>query len=378
MRKLFRYLRNLRFRYQPLIAVRVYKERLLHNLRIFQQKAPRCKVAPVLKSNAYGHGLIPIAKVLDKEDIAFLVVDSYFEALMLRNEEVKSNILIIGFTTQENIYASTLRNAAFAIISLNELRELSHGLKSKRRFHLKIDIGLHRQGILSNEIEEAIALIQNNSNIILEGACSHFADAGNPDTSFTFKQIKQWNEIVARLKKTFPAIEYYHLAATAGTAYADKIDANVSRVGRGLYGFTVGPVRELDLQPVLEMQSIITSVKTIGPGEGIGYGLTYKTTRHTKIATVPVGYFEGVDRRLSNIGFLKCKGVFCQIIGMVTMNITTIDVSNVPEVKIGDPVSIISIYREDKNSADNMAELCHTLPYEILVHIPQHLRRTVV
>jgi len=126
------------------------------------------------------------------------------------------------------------------------------------------------------------------------------------------------------------------------------------------------------------MKSIISSVKTIQAGEYVGYGITYKAERTTLIATVPAGYFEGVDRRLSNCGFFKIGDNYCPIVGRVSMNITSIDVTSAPNIKLGDQVTIISNKRDDRNSVENIAKLTQTIPYEILIHIPQHLRRIVI
>ena len=129
---------------------------------------------------------------------------------------------------------------------------------------------------------------------------------------------------------------------------------------------------------MLQMQSDISSIKAIRPEEYVGYGITYKTTRKTRIATIPVGYFEGVNRKLSNQGMVKIGDIFCPIIGRVSMNITTIDVSNVPDMILGDKVIVISNNKNDPNSIVTIAKMCDVIPYEILVQIPQHLRRTII
>jgi alanine racemase len=390
--------------HQPLIEVRVFGENLLHNLAEFKNNYPQLEFAPVLKSNAYGHGIIGVAKILDQEKAPFFCADSFFEARQLRHEGIKTKILIIGFVRSEEILSSRLKNVAFAITRLEQLQQLNDltpTLSFVRRggliIHLKIDTGMHRQGILLNEIDTAIKIIKENKNIILEGVCSHLADADNIDEKFTLEQIKKWNDTAKIFAKNFGGIKYFHLSASAGVAFADKIDANIARLGIGLYGiktqnsisktqgFGVSPAGDtkiINLKPTLEMKTIITSVKEIEPGEKIGYGVTFTAEKKMKIATVPAGYFEGIDRRLSNLGFVKVKtchasGVinFCPIIGRVSMNITTIDVSKVEDIKIGDEVILISSNSGDKNSVENTAKICNTIPYEILAHIPAHLRR---
>ncbi|MFH1145669.1 MAG: alanine racemase [bacterium] len=359
---------------QPLVTITVDKERLLHNLRLFQHYQA---VAPVLKSNAYGHGLVQVAKILDDQQLPFLVVDSLFEARTLRAEGIKAKILVIGFTTVENINKVRLQNVSFTITSYEQLEDLAKNLKRKTAIHLKLDTGMHRQGIMLNDLNHAISLLQQNKNIIVEGICSHLADADSEEETFSMEQIRLWNEAVKELKAVFPTIKYTHLSATAGSFYSKEIDANVMRLGIGLYGINTSLKTNLDLQPVLEMKTVVSGVRTIQAGEGIGYNLTFKADKQMKIATIPVGYFEGVDRRLSNKGFFMIKGKPCPIVGRVSMNISTADVSDLPDVKMNDDVLVISKERSDLNSVEEIARLCETVPYEILVHIPQHLRRTV-
>ncbi|TSD03505.1 MAG: alanine racemase [Parcubacteria group bacterium Athens0714_16] len=378
MRKLFRKIREKRFRYKSLVEVFIYKENLLHNLNEFRKLNTKVDVAPVLKSNAYGHGLIEIAKILDTESIPFLVVDSFYEAMILRNEGIKSEILIIGYSLEENILNNKLKNIAFTIGSLEQLENISKNLKTKTNFHIKFDTGMHRNGILDKEIEKTIILIKNNKNIFIEGICSHFADADGDDSDFTTNQIEKWNNLVEIWKKNFPETIYYHISATAGSLFADSVNANLMRLGIGLYGINTSLDDRLNLKPVLEMKSVISSIKEIKKGDKIGYNTTFTAEKNMKIATVPVGYYEGVDRRLSNNGFLKIQNKFCPILGMVSMNITTIDVSDIEQVKIGDEVVIISSKSADENSVIKIAQKCATIPYEILVHIPERLKRIVI
>lgn len=379
--KILSYLREIKRSYsyyRPLIKVLVYKKNLLYNLHTFQKAYPRYRIAPVLKSNAYGHGLVPIAKILDHQKIPFLVVDSLFEAKMLRGESIKSPVLIIGYTRASDIGKNNLKNVSFTITTRELLEELSKTLRVPQKLHLKIDTGIHRQGIRTEVISHQLSSIRQNKNIILEGICSHFASADSPDKKYALHQIKEWKDTVRLFKDNFPELKYFHIAATAGSFYSSKIPANVIRLGLGLYGYDTSPFRNFGLRPVLETKTIVSGIKEINRREYIGYGLTYRAEKKTKIAIIPSGYFEGTDRRLGNIGCYKIKGTFCPLVGRVSMNISLVDVSEVKNVKAGDEVTLISADPRDKNSAWNMAKQCDTIPYEILIHVPQHLRRTVI
>ncbi len=351
----------------------------MHNLDEFKAHYPSVQFAPVLKSNAYGHGMIPVARILDDEPKAFFMVDSFYEALVLRRAGIRSKILMLGYNRVEQLLSAKLKNCTATIIDFSTLREVIAKLKKPTAYHLKIDTGMHRQGLCGDEIVRAIELIKSNQHFILEGLCSHLADADDASREFTEKQIAAWNESVYLYKANFPGIKYFHLGATAGAHYSGEIKGNVVRLGIGLYGFNVSPFEKLDLRPALEMVSVISSLRTIPTGEKIGYGGTWTADRPTLAATVPVGYNEGVDRGLSNKGFYKIGGTFCPIIGRVSMNISSVDVTDLPTPpKVGDEVILMSVARGDKNCIENIAVACGAIPYEILVHLPGYLRRRVV
>lgn len=376
LRSLFRTVRRQFSKHEPLITVQISRSRLLHNLHLYQNEFPHTRVAPVLKSNAYGHGLVEVASILDSEDIAFFVLDSLHEAIALRHAGIRSPLLVIGYTPVSNMLRVRPKNTAFTITSLSQLEELS-STNTRIRIHLKLDTGMHRQGLLEEEWEHARTILRAHPHIILEGVCSHFADADNTNAEFSNTQCEAWKRAVSTWKEYDPDIRFFHISATSGVRFTKEIPGNVIRVGLGLYGIDAAPHSHLTLKPVLQLETTLSSVKVLKPGEKVGYNATFTAEREMKIATIPMGYFEGIDRRLSNKGSLTVRGVACPIIGRVSMNITTIDVSNVPDVIRGDRVTILSNMPEDKNSVTETARAAETIPWEILVHIPQHLRRTM-
>jgi alanine racemase len=383
MKKLLTWLSKRRFPYEPLITITISKDRLFHNFEQFKKLSPKRKIAPVLKSNAYGHGLLEIAHLFEKMagSVPFLIVDSYFEAVALRAERIHVPLLIIGYTRPETICSSSLKKIAYAITSIETLRAISvcaHDV----RIHLKIDTGMRRQGLLPQELTEAKGIIRANSHIILEGICSHLSDADNIDPEFTRKQIGEWNSTVEEFSKQFPTLKYTHLSNTDGHIHHDHIKANVSRLGIGLYGITSNEIlqKKLELFPALEMKTIITSVKNIRKGDMVGYGKTFIADRDMTIATIPVGYFEGLDRMLSNKGEILVGPTRtpCPIVGRVSMNITTIDVSKV-NASIHTPVIVISNSPKDPNSIQGFVKVSDArIPYEFVVRIPAHLKRVVI
>ncbi len=378
MKNLFRKLRANWYNYESLIVVKIDKRALHDNYRMIKKTVgDKLKVTPVLKSNAYGHGLVEVAKIMSKEEPEFLVVDTYYEAMVIRNEGVDNKIFIIGFSHINNVLENRLNNVSFVITDLSWLEMLAKNLSHPANFHLKIDTGMNRQGIEMEDLQKAIDLIKSNKNIVLEGVCSHLACADEADQNFTKRQIKKWNSVVEKIKGEFSDLKYGHLGASSSVFYNKKIEANVMRLGLDLYGINADEKINLDLQPVMQVETIITSIREVKKGERIGYSGSFEVNRNIKVATIPFGYFEGMDRRLSNKGYVKINGVFCPIVGRVSMNISSIDISEVEEVKVGDKVVVISANRNDKNSIENIAKICETIPYEIMVHVERMLRREV-
>ncbi len=375
LRTLLRRIRRALTHDKPLITVSISKENLLHNLRAYQEQYPAQKIAPVLKSNAYGHGLTVIASLLDTEDIAFFMVDSLYEARVLRRAGITSRIVVMGYVRPESIARSSLRDTDYAVTDIEQLRSLSETVHRPVRIHLKLDTSMHRQGILPGDLEEAIALIQMNSKLSVVGVATHLADADNADTSFTENQLSLWKESLVQLEVAFPSITYRHASATKGARFSASYPMNVLRIGVGLYGYDASFAAN-NLKPVLSMRSFITSLREIPRRDSVGYNASFTTQRPSRIATVPAGYYEGVDRALSNVGSLQVNGVPAPIAGRVSMNMVSLDVTDV-EAARGDVVTLISRNPEDPNSVRSMARLADSTPYVLLAHIPAHLSRVV-
>ncbi|TAK95608.1 alanine racemase [Patescibacteria group bacterium] len=375
---LWRSFRKSRANYVPQVRVLVSQSHLLHNLAEYRRRYPQLALAPVLKSNAYGHGLVLTGQLLDRANVPFLVVDSLFEAVALRHNGVKSPILVIGYVNVDNVQKCKLNKVVFTLTSLEQLRGIAARLNHPQEFHLKIDTGMHRQGLSPGQLTEAIQIIRQQEFIQLVGVCSHLADADGADDQLTRQQIAVWNQAVDQLKQNFTSLRWIHLSATSGLDYLDVAQGNAARLGIGLYGINVSPRLAMNLKPALQLQTEVSSIRTLEAGDRVGYNGTFRAEKEMRVATVPVGYFEGVDRRLSNTGCFMVKDKCCPIVGRVSMNITSIDVSAVPEINLGEAVTIISNVPGDQNSVENIAKAAGTIPYEILVHIPQHLRRIVV
>lgn len=376
------YIRTLVHPATPLVEVGISREALLHNFRTYQAAYPGIRLAPVLKSNAYGHDIGLVARLLDREPIAFLMVDSYYEARRLRSAGIRSRIVVMGYTRPEDIKASLLPHVDFAITDIEQLRSLAASARGRIPLHLKLDTGMHRQGIQEADLDEALALLSTARHLKLVGICSHFADADTDGSRHAAEQLSAWKRMKARVEEVFPQLPYRHFAATKGMRFAKDADTTVARLGIGLYGFDTAPGGTNELKPVLELRSIIGELRTVPAGESVGYNATWTAQAPTTVATIPAGYYEGIDRRLSNKGQVLVRDIVCPIIGRTSMNMISVDVSKVPEVAIGDPVTLISRTPSAPNSIPAFATLVSTPEYReseyvLLTHIPPHLRRVL-
>lgn len=283
--KILKQLRKLRRLSDPLIEVHVSRGAILSNYRAFSS-AYGIPIAPVLKSNAYGHGLLEVADTLSPVDAPMLIVDSIHEVQLLRGNGIYRPILVIGYTRSEAIVRNRQKNIAFTLTSLAQVQTLVES-GARASVHIKIDTGMRRQGIVPHEMDAAMGLLRESS-LSVEGICSHFADADGETATFTRSQIALWNETVPKWRSAFPSLRYWHLAATAGSAFMKDVDANMVRLGTGMYGFPRHPSQTFELQLALSLRSIITGVKDLAVGEHVGYNCTFTATKPMRIATVPV------------------------------------------------------------------------------------------
>jgi alanine racemase len=232
---------------------------------------------------------------------------------------------------------------------------------------------MHRQGIPYEQAETMLRLIKMHKNLILEGICTHLADADNKNNIFTREQVRKFRKVLKIADKLGLNVKWKHISATAGAGKIFSKDFNMIRLGLGLYGEYFDK-----LKPVLTLESTLIDIKDLKKGECVSYGCTFKAKKNMKIGIIPVGYYEGVDRRLSNKGYVYYRNVPCRILGRVCMNLTMIDLSNVKNPRKWDKVVVIGSDRTKKNSVRWIAEKCGTITYVILTHIAPTIRREVI
>lgn len=364
--------------YQPLNKIHLSKSKLIHNYHYLTSLSSSMKVAPVLKSNAYGHGIKPIAQILDKMNPPFFCVDSLYEAYELLKAGIKTKVLIMGYVHPANISVKHLP-FSYAVYDMTFLERIAKQ-QPHAGIHLFVDTGMHREGILIDSLPQFVDRIKA-SNLKLEGVMSHFAQAEETDNKLTIQQIQNFERAQEIVHRHGFDPEWIHIAASGGLLNRKKFSkyklGNLARVGLASYG--IDPAgKDKNLKPVLKLTTVLSQIKEIKKGEKIGYDFTYTATRDIKTAILPIGYNDGVEVELSNRGRVMIGNKLCPIIGRLSMNITTIDVSHVNKPHSGQEVIVYSDNPADQNSIEHAAYVGKTMPYELLVHLNPSMRREIV
>lgn len=365
---------------KSLSRVLLSKKALIQNHKALQDFHPEAKVCPVLKSNAYGHGIKELANVFDNLGCEFLVVNNLQEADILSNQKVKTPVLIIGYTAPESFQRSSFpyHTSIFDLEVANTLHRYHPGTN----VHIFVDTGMRREGVLPQDLPDFVQRLKK-LDLKIVGICSHFSDADNSNSlDFTHKQIKVFKNSIKTLKDNGIDPKWRHISASGGAFKIQDPEFNMIRAGKAHYG--INPLalgdkfyNKIKLTPVLELHTTLAHVKRVPKGSEIGYSRTFSAKEDMTLGLLPAGYFEGIDRRLSNKGYVKIREQFFPIVGRVSMNMTTIDISDIKGPMTGERVIIYSSDPDDKNSIANSAFIAGTISYDLLVHIPESLERLV-
>ena len=339
------------------------------------------KIIIVVKADGYGHGAVPIAKKVDN------IVDGYGiatveEGIELRKAGVKKDILILGYTSNQQYEEIIDYDITPAIFQYSAAAELSKLAKKKNKtlpIHLKIDTGMSRLGFGCNldSIQE-IKKIWNLDGVKIEGVFSHFACADEIDKASTYEQLEIFMNFVDLLEKEDIYIPIKHISNSA--AIIDIPEANLDLVRCGIATYGLYPSEDIKhnnvkLKPALSLKTHVSYVKEVDKGVGISYGSTYITKEKTKIATIPVGYGDGYPRKLSSIGRVLIRGKSVPIIGRVCMDQFMVDVSNLSQVQQGDVVTLIGKDGDECITVEELARLSDTFNYEFICNLGKRIPR---
>ena len=371
-----------------------------HNLRELAKCAgPEVKMCAVVKSNAYGHGLREMVRLLPYAQ--WLGVNSLEEGVLIRELGETRPVLVMGHVPLADLGEAVARDLDLTLYNLESLTALARlaaaagsqplGAAPRRpiRVHLKIETGTGRQGILPGEIPSFARGLGSRAGVELVGVCTHYANIEDTlNHEYAESQLERFRLALAALAAQGLKPAVVHTACTAAGILFPETHYGLLRVGIGLYG--LWPSRETylsalmghrpvpDLRPVLSWKTRIVQLKVLPEGSFVGYGCTYKTTRATRLAVLPVGYADGYDRALGNTAHVLVHGKRAPVIGRVCMNLTMVDVTDIPQAVLEDEVVLLGASGEERISAETMASWAGTINYEIVSRINPLLERRVV
>jgi len=375
------------------------RQAIAHNLQAFRKLLkPQTKLFGVVKSNAYGHGLGILSAVEPLVD--GLAVVNVAEGLEIRKLGFKKRVLVLGpFFDHEELLEAQKNNWELEITKQEDITHSQFALPSsllpELKVHIKVNTGLNRLGFSSSEIDNVCSQLQKIPNVRIQGIFSHLSDAENPASLQTKEQMHIFNQTIQNLPPELQNIEK-HIAASSATLLFPGSHFDLVRIGISMYG--LWPSQEthdawhamqastsssspssnlefrtlnLELFPALTYQTKIMCIQNVPAGSLVGYGGSYRTRRPSRIATIPVGYYEGLPRSLSNKGKVVTCDKEAPLVGRICMNMSMIDITDIPEATVNSDVTLIG----KGISADKQAELAGTISYELLSRIPEHIPR---
>ncbi|MCR4328668.1 MAG: alanine racemase [Patescibacteria group bacterium] len=357
-----------------------------HNYKTFRRLiGPKIKLWAVVKSNAYGHGLVLFSKLADSFGADGFCVDSIIEGNRLRQEGVTKPILILGPTLPARLRDAEENGITVSVSNTDALKAIICA-KPHPAFHIKVDTGFHRQGFYVEDIPKAIALIQNSKSKIknsFKGVFTHFAAAKDVTyPTYTEMQFGKF-ELALRMFRDagFDSLTV-HAAATGATTLNAKYHMDAVRVGMGLYGFHASPELEMQLpysalKPVLHWKTVVSEVKKFNVGDYVGYDITERMRHSGMMAVLPIGYWHGFPRAFSSIGEVLIGGSVARVIGRVSMDLTVVDVTGI-KCKPGMAVVVIGKSGKEEIRAQETARIIGTTQYELLTRLNPLMERIIV
>jgi alanine racemase len=342
---------------------------------------PKTQIMAIIKADGYGHGAIPITKVLDP------IIDAYGVALVeegveLRRAGVKKPILVIGYTP-EPLYPLLVKyDLEATVFGLNMAEKLSNeAVKKKKtvRIHLKIDTGMSRIGFkVEDQSIQDIKKISVLDRIEIIGCFTHFARADETDKTFAYSQIDIYKDFVGKLEAVGVTIPIKHVSNSA--AIIDLPEANLDMVRSGISTYGLYPSNQVDksrllLEPAMEIKACISYIKEVESGIGISYGSVFVTQRHTKVATIPVGYGDGYPRALSSKGRVLIHGKSAPILGRICMDQFMVDITDIDNIQEGDQVTLIGRDGDQFISVEEVSEIAQSINYEFVCDVGKRIPR---
>jgi alanine racemase len=374
---------------KELTWVEISESALTNNVVRFREVVgPDVILCPCVKANAYGHGLVEVGKIFLEAGADWLGVNAVYEAKVLRDAGVEAPIYILGYVPMESLEEAVELECRLVCYNRETIERLGE-IGKKVKVHLKAETGNNRQGLREDKIVEFAKFADSFENIEVEGLATHFANIEDTtDHSYAEKQLAKFIEIDKKLSDAGINIPIKHCANSAATILFPETHFQMVRTGIANYGMwpsneTMISYRNeiggnFELKPAFTWKTKIAQTKTIPAGECIGYGCTVKTGRETRLAILPVGYYDGYDRKASNSAHVLIHGKRAPVLGRVCMNILMVDVTDISEAKLEDEVVLIGRDGDETISAEQFGDWIGTINYEVSTRVNERIPRIVV
>lgn len=343
------------------------------------------KIMAVVKADGYGHGAVEIAKTTIQMGADYLAVALLDEAITLREAGITDPILVLGYTPSRSVKEAITQSITLTVFDheiLDEVILQSSILQKKASIHLKVDTGMSRIGVTTNEDALLLATKAIAAEYVhLEGIFTHFSNADSEDSSYTEGQYEKFQAVLAFLEENHIHIPLRHCCNSAATMKFPKMHLDMVRVGVALYGlYPDSTLKKLpfQLKQAMSFKSRIAAIKKVAPSQPISYGCTWKPSSEAMIATLPLGYADGLSRLLSSRGKVLVHGQKANIAGRVCMDQSMIDITDIPGCTVGDEVVIFGENHSSFQSVDEIAEIMGTINYEVVCLIGKRVPRVYV
>ena len=356
---------------------------LLQNITAFKNLlAEDTKFMAVVKADAYSHGAIPLAREMEAHSAAdYFGVAQLSEGLSLREAEIETPILVFNAVRPQEIKYAIQHDVTMTVFTTEmaaEIVKTAEELEQTAKVHIKIDSGMARLGVTTYEEARQIYDALQSATVHVEGIYTHFADAKENSTkNYTHEQFRRFKEILDQFDTDGITFDLRHSCNTAGTINFPEYHLDMVRVGLGLYGLnpSVSQQDKIQLTPIQTVESTVTFVKDFPAGESVGYSRTYVSTEPMRIATVAIGYADGVAKSLSNKGFFTYNGQRVPILGEVCMDQIMLDVSAVPDIKIGEQVTYFGDPKDNNIQITEVAKMADASQYDLLCRMGARVHR---
>ena len=349
-------------------------------LAIRKWVGPQIKILGIVKADAYGHGDYEVSRVLLNNGVEMLSIAILEEGIQLRDKGIKAPLLILGGIFEEQIDTVIqygLTPTVYDLKLADVLSKRANYFNKIMKVHVYVDTGMGSIGVKYDKAVEFVKFVKNMKNLLIEGIYTHCSSSDEKDSAFTNLQIKRFRDVLDALDTIKVCIPLRHMANSGAILDYPEAYFNMVRPGLSLYGLypSEDVSRDIGIKPVMSFKTRLVHIKNMDSGDVVGYGRTYRITKPTRVATLPLGYDDGYNRLFSNQGEVIIRGKKASIVGRICMDQCFVDVTNIKDVSVGDEVVLYGSQAQESIPIESIAKQLNTIPYEVTCSISKRVPR---